>query len=190
MSNTDPAYQPSKTNSQCKVCTSPDRFEIEVALAQGQPQETVARRFSTEDRTFNRQNIHAHYHNHMEVIDRAVLEVATSRMKHRMLDLDTAIEIEEQNRRVRDRMREHVHDAVENGGVRINARDVMAFIEQDARLSEQRSAAELEAIMAEGKAFSQAVKQCVPRENWQEIVDTFDALMREHGGPSGGLVDD
>jgi hypothetical protein len=190
MNTNEPAYQPSKTNSQCKVCTSPDRFEIEVALAQGQPQETVARRFSTDDRRFNRQNIHVHYHNHMEVIDRAVLEVATSRMKHRMLDLDTAIEIEEQSQRVRDRMREHVYDAVENGRVRISARDVMGFIEQDARLSEQRSAAELEAIMAEAKAFSDAVKQCVPQSHWQEIVDTFDAQMREHGGPSLGLVDD
>jgi hypothetical protein len=87
-------------------------------------------------------------------------------------------------------MREHVYDAVESGHVRINARDVMAFMEQDARLSEQRNAAELKAIMAEAKAFTEAVKHCVPPSGWQEIVDTFDAQMREHGGPSDGLIDD
>ena len=35
MNSNDASYQPSTTNPQCKVCTSPDRFEIEVALAQG-----------------------------------------------------------------------------------------------------------------------------------------------------------
>ncbi len=61
-----------------------------------------------------------------------------------MLDLNTAMEIEEQNERTRDRMRAQVQDAVENNLIRFNARDVMAFIEQDARLGEQRSAATLE----------------------------------------------
>jgi hypothetical protein len=87
-------------------------------------------------------------------------------------------------------MREHVNDAVENGRVRINARDVMAFIEQDARLSEQRSAAELKAMKAEARVFTDAVKQRVPQSQWQDIVDAFDAQMLEHGGPSIDLVDD
>ena len=60
--------QPSLTNPQCKVCMSPDRFEIEVALAQGQRQEAVARRFSRNGQAFSRQNVNSHYHRHMQVI--------------------------------------------------------------------------------------------------------------------------
>ena len=78
MNSKTASYQPSTTSPQCKVCTSPDRFEIEVALAQDQPQETVARRFSRNGQSFSRQNIHTHYHKHMEVIDRAVSEAATA----------------------------------------------------------------------------------------------------------------
>jgi high-affinity Fe2+/Pb2+ permease len=190
MTSNDSSYRPSTTNAQCKACTSPDRFEIEVALAQAQPQETVARRFSTGDQSFSRQNIHTHYHNHMEVIDRAVSEAAVSRMQHRILDLDTAIEIEEQNQRLRDRMREQIYEAIANNRVRINTRDVMAFIEQDARLSEQRSAATLESFMLDARAFKEAVQRCVPGSEWNQIVDTYDDLIQEHGGPSGLLFDE
>jgi hypothetical protein len=188
MTSKTASYQPSTTSPQCKVCTSPDRFEIEVALAQGQPQETVARRFSRNGQSFSRQNIHTHYHKHMEVIDRAVSEAATQRMRGRMLDLNTAMQIEEQNERTRDRMRAQVQDAVENNQIRFNARDVMAFMEQDARLGEQRSAAMLDVVMADAKAFSEAVKRCVPQSQWEEIVDTFDELIREHGGPSNLMI--
>jgi len=54
-----------------------------VALAQGQPQETIARRFSQDGRAFSRQNVHSHYHRHMQVIDRAVLEAATCQLADR-----------------------------------------------------------------------------------------------------------
>ena len=73
-----------------------------------------------------------------------------------------------------------------------NARDVMAFIEQDARLSEQRSAATLEGCDGSmPKAFTEAVQAMRARSpQWQQIVDTYDDLIQEHGGPSGLLFDE
>jgi hypothetical protein len=175
---------PSSTNPQCKVCSSPDRFEIEVALAQGQPQETVARRFSRDEQAFSRQNIHSHYRRHMQVVDRAVTEAAARRMRDRMLDLETAIEIEDRNERNRALMRQQVSAQIENNELRWSARDAMAFIEQDARLGEQRSAALLDAFRVDARAFSDAVKSTVPREQWQAVVDAFDALTEQGGGPT------
>jgi hypothetical protein len=175
---------PSSTHPQCKVCASPDRFEIEVALAQGQAQESVARRFSRDNQAFSRQNIHSHYRHHMQVIDRAVAEEAGERMRGRMLDLGTAIEIEDRNERNRELMRRQVSALIENNGLRWSARDAMAFIEQDARLGEQRGAVLMEAFMADARAFSDAVKSTVPREQWQAIVDAFDALVEERGAPT------
>ena len=40
-------------------------------------------------------------------------------------------------------------------------------------------------MIAEGQAFVEAVKLCVSESQHQEILDTWDNLMREHGGPSG-----
>ena len=108
--NEDPTEgaPPSFTNAQCKVCASPDRFEIEVALAEGQSQEAVARCFSRDGQAFSRQNIHSHYRRHMQVIDQAVSAAAAGRTRHRMLDVGTAIEIVNQNERIRALLRQQV----------------------------------------------------------------------------------
>jgi hypothetical protein len=178
---------PSSTNPQCKVCMSPDRFEIEVALAERQSQSSVAHRFSRNGQTFNKQNIHSHYRNHMEVIQRAVAEEAATRMRRRMLDVGTAVEVEDQNERNRELMRRQVSAAIENNDLRWSARDAMAFIEQEARLGELRSAAALEAVMADATAFSQAVRTVVPRSEWDEVVAEFDRRVEAHGGPTGAV---
>src|SRR3954447_26275693 len=85
--------RPSTISPQCKVCTSPDRFEIEVALARGQSQAYVAARFSQNRQAFNRQNVHTHYHNHMQVLDLAVAEAAARRGLSPVLDIIRAGEI-------------------------------------------------------------------------------------------------
>jgi hypothetical protein len=176
--------QPSLTNPQCKVCTSSDRFEIEVALAQGQSQEAIARRFSRNGQVFSRQNVNSHHHRHMQVIERAVVEKAAER-GNRMLDVGTAIEIEDQNERNRALMREQVSAQIENNQLKWSVRDVMAFIEQDARLGEQRNAALLEGFMGEAGAFAEAVQSVVPQAQWQAIVDEFDERMAKDGWPTG-----
>src|SRR6476660_1475132 len=116
---------PSSTNPQCKVCTSAHRFDIEVALAVGQSQEAIARRFSRDGQAFSRQNINSHYRRHMEVIGRAVTEAAAERMRGRMLDVDTAIEIEDQLERNRAAMRRQVREQIETNQLRWSARDAM-----------------------------------------------------------------
>ena len=201
MSKTEHAHasedkRSSATNPQCKVFTSPDRFEIEVALAEGHPQVIVARRFSRNGQSFSRQNIHSHYRNHMQVIERAVAEVAAERMRNRVLGVGMAVEIEDRNERNRELMRRQVSAAIENHDLRWSARDAMAFIDQEARLGEQRSATVLEAIMAEARVFSEAVRSVVPQSQWAEIVDEFDRRLEERGGPtdvmyrSGELIDE
>jgi hypothetical protein len=162
------------THPQCKVCTSPDRFEIEVALAEGQAQQAVARRFSRDGQTYNKQNIHTHYRSHMPVIERAIADAAAARMQGKRLDIGTVLEIEDRNERNRAMMRQQVAEQIESNALRWSARDAMRFLELDAQLGEQRSAALMEEFMADARAFSEAVKKVVPQTMWQDIVDEFD----------------
>ena len=115
-------------NPQCKVCQSPDRFEIEVALAERQSREIIAKRFSRNGQAFSRQNLHVHFHNHMRVVDRAVVEAAAARLRNRILDVDTAIEIDDRNERNRELMREQLSARIEANDLRWSAKDAMAFI--------------------------------------------------------------
>jgi hypothetical protein len=163
---------PSTTNPQCKVCTSDDRFEIEVALAEGQSQELIARRFSRDGQAFSRQNIHSHYHKHMQVIEQAVLEVALERRRDRKLDLKTATEIERQNEANRARLRAHAAAAIDD--LRWRPRDVIAFMKFDAMLVEQQAAAGTEFIMQRARLFSQAVREVVTDDQGQQILEAYD----------------
>lgn len=176
-----PDYRPSITNPQCKVCTSEHRLEIEVALAQGQPQERVARRFSRGAQKFSKQNIHTHYHKHMQVIEKAVAEAAAAEGRDLMLDLKTATEIEAQNARTRARMRAQVSATIENGDLDWRRpRDVMAFMEFDARLGEQEAAARAELVMIQARTFGTAVREVVTDNDVHvKILETYDRIYDE-----------
>lgn len=167
-----PQYQPSITNPQCKVCTSESRFEIEVALAEGQSQELIARRFSRDGQTFSRQNIHSHYHKHMQVIEQAVLEVALERRGNRMLDLETAAEIERQNEANRARLRAHAAAAIDD--LRWRPRDVIAFMKFDALLGEQQAAAQAEFVVQRTRLYSKVVREIMTDDQARQVVDAYD----------------
>jgi hypothetical protein len=166
----------SKTNPQCKVCTSPDRFEIEVTLARGQSQESVATRFSRNGRTFSRLNIHTHYHKHMQVIDLAVAEEAARRGLSPMLDIKNAREIHAEHERNRARLRAQVNAMIEEG-LSWKTRDILAFMEQDVRIEEQRNAARADALLVQARAFSQAVTEVVPPDLHPRVVEAYERIM-------------
>jgi hypothetical protein len=169
-------YHPSETAAQCKVCQSVDRFEIEVALAQGHSLELTARRFSRGGQSFSRQNLFTHRNRHMQVVDQAVVREAAARMRNRMLDVTTAGVIDEVNSRNRQLMRDQLAAVIENNELRWTAKEAMAYMEYDERVSDDRSAKQLEAVMIEGHVFADAVMKVVPRSDWKKIHDAFEAI--------------
>ncbi|HTD79566.1 MAG TPA: hypothetical protein VK898_18155, partial [Chloroflexota bacterium] len=74
----------------CKVCNSPKRRDIELALLVGESRQAIADRFSTEEQLFNRQNMANHYHHHMRVVEQALAAAAEAERKRQALDVPTA----------------------------------------------------------------------------------------------------
>jgi hypothetical protein len=171
--------RPSKTNPQCKVCTSADRFEVEVALARGQSQESVATRFSRNGQSFSRQNIHTHYHKHMQVLELAVAEEAARRGLNPMLDMKRAGEIHAQHERNRARLRAQVDERI-NEGLEWKVRDVLAFMEQDVRLEEQRNQQRVEIVFMQARVFGEAVRKVVPEDLQEQILTAYDELIAKY----------
>jgi hypothetical protein len=167
----------STTNPQCKVCMSPDRFEIEVALARGQSQTSVANRYSHGEQTLSRQNMNAHYHKHMEVIALAVAEEVARRGPNPILDMNTATDIHAQNERNRARMRAQVTQAIDDGLLEWKPRDTMAFMEMDARIEEQHNQTRANHLYAQARCFSRAVQRVVPKDLYPKIVEAYEEFM-------------
>jgi uncharacterized protein YaiL (DUF2058 family) len=171
------------SHPQCKVCESPDRFEIEVALAQGQPQQHIARRFSHGEQSFSKQNIHSHYHRHMPVIEKAVAEAAAVQNRGLLLDLETATAIEVENARNRARLRAQVSRLIEQGQLNWRPRDVMAFMEFDARLGQVQSDRLEQNIGVQLGVLGEAVERVIGDETLTKVLDEYDHLIAERELP-------
>ena len=174
---------PSQTNPQCKVCNSPDRFEIEVALARGQSQQSVATRFSRNGQTFSRQNVNTHYHKHMQVLELAVAEEAARRGVSPVLGIEMASEIHAEHERNRTRLRAQANALIE-GGVAWKTRDLLYFMEQDIRLEEQRNQQRAEIVMIQARAYGEAVRAVInDNDTHIKILEMYDELLpRERDG--------
>ena len=74
-------------------------------------------------------------------------------------------------------MREQLSVQIEQNGLRWSPKDAMSFMQMDVLLSEKRSAAQLEGIMVEARAFAAAVKEVVPRAMWADVVQRYESLV-------------
>lgn len=164
---------PSMTNPQCKVCNSPDRRAIEVALVQGRGQDTIARVYTRNGQQFSRQNIHTHYHRHMQVVDRATVERARLHARNAMLDVESAKAISRGNEELRDLLREGARRAAQSEALRWTAKDVIAFLERDEQMEQERSGMQVDLLMREVQAFSAAVRMVLLQPLWDDLMENY-----------------
>jgi hypothetical protein len=78
-------------------------------------------------------------------------------------------------------MRAAVTAALENGDLALKPRDIMAFMELDARLGEERAAARAELTMKQARTFGKAVRAVIPQELHEQILETYDRLISLQG---------
>jgi hypothetical protein len=181
---------PSDTHPLCKVCNHPARREIEVALIEGQSREVLARRFSTGKMKLNRQNLHSHYHGHMQVIDRAVAEQARTRARNAMLDVESVRAIRERQAGLRGLMLEQATEALAQGRVRWSAKDILQLHGEDAAMEVDRAAVQVEMVMVDFNLLAQALKAHTTDAVQNAIVEEYQQLKRQAGLADSDLIDD
>ncbi|MDX6370979.1 MAG: hypothetical protein QOG93_2481 [Gaiellaceae bacterium] len=178
---------PSVTNPQCKVCSSPDRRAIEVALVQGQSQERIARAFTRGDQAFSRQNIHSHYRRHMQVVAKETVEEARLLSRNAMLDVETARQIDRGHQELRSLLWESARTAAASGRLRWTAKDMILFLQCDVEIEQTRYRGQVVELMRDAAAFIDAAKALIPMSKWGELFDSFAALQKREGFEDAGL---
>jgi hypothetical protein len=178
---------PSETNPQCKVCCSPDRRAIEVALVQGQSQERIARAFTGGDQAFSRQNIHSHYRRHMQVVSKETVEEARLLSRNAMLDVETARRIDRGHQELRSLLWESARDAAASGRLRWTAKDVISFLQCDVEIEQARNVAQITELIRAVDVLIAATRTVVPDSKWNEVRDAFIRLRKEAGFEDSGL---
>ncbi|MGN6169114.1 MAG: hypothetical protein ACTHQQ_13235 [Solirubrobacteraceae bacterium] len=116
----------------------------------------------------------------MPVIQKAVAEVAAAQNKGLILDVEAATAIEAQHARDRARLRAQVSAIIENGHLIWRPRDVMAFMEFDARLGQEQARVHAAPVLDQAKAFGEAVMRVIPdQETRAKIADAYDKVLAE-----------
>jgi hypothetical protein len=155
------------------VCNSADRKQIEIALLLGESRPRIANRFPTDN--LNRSNLCTHRNRHMDVVDAGVAEAVRARTAALRLDADTAGGAVVGRLNLIDQLLTAGLSAAQAGSIRYSARDLLALIDERERLAQEQQS--MEQLKTEVGAFGDAVKEIVPREIWQQVVDSREAKL-------------
>ena len=162
----------------CKVCGSPNRREIELALLVGGSRQAIADRFSVGGEVFNRQNIHTHFHHHMQVIDRALIDLAVAERKRRSLDLGTAQQVLLAKRQLLEDLLEMGLDAIAEGRVKWTLNDVLAVNAELEKLRATDHGQEVAYVVAQAHEFTMAVLEFLPDDKRDALVEAYQRRTR------------
>jgi hypothetical protein len=163
----------------CKVCSSPNRNEIEIQILLGASAPKIAKAFPED--SLNRQNIFAHKHGHMDVLDVQVEDAVRAHKARTRQEAQAAGNaVVNRLQLVEDLLLAGVVSA-QAGAVRFTPRDLLALLDERDRLAGDEEA--YEELKVDVKEFSDAVKEVVPRSMWADVVSCFDEKVaaREDG---------
>jgi hypothetical protein len=161
------------THPTCKVCASPRRREIEVELLVGGSRQAIAERFSGEDQAFNRQNLFSHFHNHMDVVEQAVVQLARQERRRRSLDVATARRILLSKTQFHEDLLEIGMAAIAEGRVKWTLGGVLATKAELDKLRDAEDAAAIALIMERFNLFVEAVKEHVPEDQFRQLYELY-----------------
>jgi hypothetical protein len=162
----------------CKVCNSPNRKQIEIALLLGESRPRIGKRFP--DEALNRTNLCTHRNRHMEVVDAGVAEAVRARTASIRLSAAEAGDAVVGRLRTIDQLLAAGMAAAQAGLIRFTTRDLLALIDERERLAQDERT--VERLEAEAGALGAAVMEQVPKQMWEAIVDSWDEKMAAIAG--------
>jgi hypothetical protein len=155
----------------CKVCNSPDRNKIEIALLLGESGPSIGERFP--DDKFNRTNLSTYRNRHMEMVDAVVADAVRVQTAQSRRDAEDAGEAVVGRLRLVEDLLTAGLAAAQAGRVPYSIRDILSLSDERERLAgQERSYEQLE---NEFRAFNHAVLEVVPESMRPHIWEAFEA---------------
>jgi hypothetical protein len=163
----------------CKVCQSPHRNLVDQMLVAGLSYSEIERQFAFA--SIPRRSIAKHKDLHLgyeEAAIRAVIEKEAIAAQQnfeegvtRLVTKNSYLEIALQK----------AYDALIKDDVTVEPKDAVKVIEQLQKLQEQNQAVALDELRVQLQTFIQAVKEVVPKGDWESIVNRTADLLRASG---------
>lgn len=169
---------PIVTESRCKVCTSPHRNAIDRLLASGFTYSEIERQFNS---AVPRRSISHHAKEHLNYEEAAIREVIEREALNAQRNYDEGVSRLVTKNGYLEVALQKAYDALVNNSTTVEPKDAVKVIETLTRLQEQGQTVALDELRVQFQYFMQAVKETIPKDQWENIVDRTADLLRSSG---------
>jgi len=169
--------RPQIVEPRCKVCQHAYRNIIDRMLVLGVSYNQIELEFASEgDNPVHRKNLSNHHKKHMTYEDRAIREVLEEEAKRIVENVDELKTTLVTSRGFMQTMLMKSYTMMMDGTLKTEARDVIQMINLMEKMNEDSATIEKEELMREFNLFAKAVKNIVPSEMWNLIVQELQRL--------------
>jgi hypothetical protein len=166
----------------CKVCTHPQRREIDMMLALGWSQADVIRHWNNimelqglpKSEFFMRNGMSTHVKKHLSIKDAAIRRIIEARARAEGLDIELVEGFILTKQGVAEALIAAGLESLHRGDTTVEPKDILTAIKIISELEADRVAQAEEVMLQEIKAFTAAVKKVVPEEKWKEIYEAYE----------------
>lgn len=162
----------------CKVCTNPQRHSIDKMLAAGFTYSEIERQFN---KTVPRKSISHHSKEHLNYEQAAIREVIEKEAVNAQRNYEMGVSRLVTKNAYLEVALQKAYDALVNNDTMVEPKDAVKVIEMLQRLQDQNQTVALDELRVQFQYFMQAVKETIPKEQWESIVDRTADLLRSSG---------
>ncbi|GAC1666460.1 MAG: hypothetical protein NVS9B9_27200 [Ktedonobacteraceae bacterium] len=164
----------------CLVCKSPHRHLVDQMLVAGLPYSEIERQMAQMG-NFPRRSISLHKEKHLgydeagirQIIEREAMLAQRNHEEgvERLITKNSYLEVALQK----------AYDSLINGDVVVEPKDAVKVIDMLSKLQEQTHLVALDEIKLQFQMFMQAVKEVVPKDQWEGVVERTQQLLKGSG---------
>lgn len=148
---------------------------MERYLVAGFSHTEIAKMMNLMGEPINRQNLDAHWKNHMDLEKAHLRRIWETRARESMLNVEEVEGTIHTYAGMLEVMAQQGITSIMKGDVEWTPKALLDVMERQAQIEARRESEKLDVFMAEAAAFGAAVKEVCPPEMWEDIVAKFEA---------------
>jgi len=177
------AAAPGITESRCHVCKSQYRKAIDRMIAMGTSYVEISRIFSNEEETMDRRSIANHAEKHLNYEEAAIRRIVEQEAQEAQQNVEDGIQGALTRRVYLNVGLQKALEALLTGEAMVEPKDAIAIIQLLDKLDSQSEGAALEEMRVQFQAFVQAIRELLPPDKWQAILDRTKEILANSDTP-------
>lgn len=161
----------------CSVCKSRFRRTMDQLLVMGVPFSEIARQFETEG--INRRSLSNHKRRHLSIEQAAIRQVIEEKARQMGEDVDNTRRSLLTRRSYLEIAMMKSYQAIIDGTLTPEPRDVVHMIALLEKMDKDTASTQVDEMMRDFNAFTQAVKEIVPPEMHEKILYNFKKILEQ-----------